>query len=469
MQLVDVGRLATQAYRGVAPDKLLDALERVASSLQGVRVLHINATPYGGGVSELLRSVVPVLRGLGLVADWRIIAGDQSFFEVTKTIHNALQGASIDLSAEQWSVYEANARLNAAVMDHDYDIVFVHDPQPLALPVMGGRGGAKWVWRCHIDTSEPSPEVWAHLHRFLEPYDAAVFTMAEFVPADLPPMRVDIIPPAIDPLSPKNMALPTPLAQEILQWIGVDTNAPLVTQVSRFDPWKDPLGVIAAYRMAREQIPDLQLAMVASMALDDPQGWGMYRKITEESGDDLQIHLFTNLTGAGNVEVNAFQAQSDIVVQKSIREGFGLVVSEAMWKATPVIAGRTGGIALQTADGSGGVLVDDVEACAREMVDLLRDPQRAREAGQRGQDRVRDHFLLPRLLLSELILMREVLEGRAAGQLAGIDHDPVCGIVLTQTTTVANHRGQRYAFCSNRCRDLFLAQPERYLRQRWSA
>jgi trehalose synthase len=239
-------------------------------------------------------------------------------------------------------------------------------------------------------------------------FDSAVFTMKEFVPPAFPVPRIDIIPPAIDPLSPKNMPLADATARQVLQWIGMDLDRPLITQVARFDPWKDPFGVIAVYRMLCQDIPGLQLALVGSLALDDPEGGEIYNKIAEESRNDPDIHLFTNLVGVGNVEVNAFQRLSQVIIQKSIREGFGLVVSEAMWKSTPVVAERTGGIPLQMADGAGGILVESPEECATAVRSLLRDPGLAKALAQRGRERVRQEFLLPRLLLDELRLMKEL-------------------------------------------------------------
>ena len=237
-------------------------------------------------------------------------------------------------------------------------------------------------------------------------YDAAVFTMDQFVPPDFPLGRRAIIPPAIDPLSPKNMPLSEGDTRQILEWIGVHAERPIVTQVSRFDPWKDPLGVIAAYRLARQEIPGLQLALVGSMALDDPEGWDVYRQITQAAEADPRIYLFTNLSGVGNIEVNAFQRRSRVVIQKSIREGFGLVVSEALWKGTPVVAGRAGGIPLQMADGVGGILVESVDECAKGLITLFQHPDRAADLAARGRERVREYFLLPRLLLDELALMK---------------------------------------------------------------
>jgi trehalose synthase len=393
------------AYRDIVPESILDALRDEAKALRGARILHVNATAYGGGVSELLRSSVPLLRDLGLTVDWKVIGGSPDFFRATKALHNALQGAPETLSEGERAAYLDCTRENAPLLDGGYDFIVIHDPQPAALLSMHGRGDARWVWRCHIDTSEPNPEAWRFLRPFLADFDAAVFTMPEFVPPDLPVARVRTIAPAIDPLSPKNLDIGERTASQILDWIGVDLPGRLVTQVSRFDPWKDPFGVIAAYRLVREEIPDLQLALVGSMALDDPEGWDVYGQLTERAEADPQIHIYTNLTGASNVEVNAFQRLSEVVVQKSIREGFGLVVSESLWKGTPVVAGRAGGIPMQMPEGVGGLLVDSVEECASALLKLLSDRELAEQLGHSGRARVREHFLLPRLLMEELALL----------------------------------------------------------------
>lgn len=465
LQQVDVGRRSLDAYRGIAPDEQLDELRRLAEPLRGARLLEVNATPYGGGVSELLRSAIPLLNDLGLVADWKIIGGEPAFFDATKALHNALQGAPDSLTAAQRAAYLAASQRNAQLLEESYDFIVVHDPQPAAIPALRGRGNARWIWRCHIDTSSPNADAWALLRPYLAEYDAAVFTMAEFVPPDLPTARLELIPPAIDPLSPKNLALPDSLARAVLGWIGVDLQRPLVTQVSRFDPWKDPLGVIAAYRLARERVPQLQLVLAGSMALDDPEGWSVYERIVAEAQRDRLIHAFTNLTGIGNVEVNALQVVSDVVIQKSLREGFGLVVSEAMWKGTPVVAGRAGGIPLQMADGAGGYLVDGVEACADALVRLLSDPDGAMRLASAGRERVRQQFLMPRLLLDEVRLLRDLSAGRPEPQRnAGAMTDPVCGMTVTDpdAAPTARHAGQRYRFCSEDCRQEFEARPERY-------
>ena len=405
LQKVAVGRWSLDAYEGIAPDAILEELREHARTLNGARILNVNATAYGGGVSELLRSSVPLLRDLGMTVDWKVIAGSEGFFRATKALHNALQGSSRTLTGAEREAYLQCSEENARALDGDYDFIIVHDPQPAGLLAAHGKGTARWIWRCHIDTSEPNPDAWKFMAGHLEGFDAAVFTMSEFVPPELPIERVEMIPPAIDPLSPKNMDLDHATASQILDWIGVEVPGRMITQVSRFDLWKDPLGVIDAYRLVRGEIGELQLALVGSMALDDPEGWDVYRQVTEAAEGDPLIHIFTNLTGVGNVEVNAFQRFSEVVVQKSIREGFGLVVSESLWKGTPVVAGRAGGIPMQMPPGTGGLLVESTEQCAQAILRLLGDRALADELGQSGRRSVREHFLLPRLLRDELRLL----------------------------------------------------------------
>jgi trehalose synthase len=384
-------------------------LRALAEPLAGARVLHLNATPYGGGVAEILRSEVPLLRDLGLSADWKIVTGDKEFFSVTKTMHNALQGARRTLTDHEREIYLTYSTRNARLLEEEYDLIVAHDPQPLAMPQFHGRAGARWIWRCHIDTSEPNPELWGFLRPYLDDYDAAVFTLEDFVPPAFPVGRVEVIPPAIDPESPKNIEIPSKIALRLLGWLGVELGKPLLTQVSRFDPWKDQPGVIEAYRMVKEEVGDLKLALVGSMALDDPEGWEVYRQIKDAARKDPDIDIFTNLTGVSNVEVNAFQRFSDVCVQKSIREGFGLVVSETLWKETPVVAGEAGGIPLQMRGGAGGFLVGSVEECAEKVLHLLRNPEEGEELALWGKELVRERFLLTRLIADELVLYASLL------------------------------------------------------------
>jgi len=273
LQTVDVGVESLDAYSPFVAREKLEEIREMARQLRGARILHLNATPYGGGVSELLRSQVPLLRDLGLHADWKVIFGDEEFFSITKSFHNALQGGELTLNEEVKEVYLDCNRRNARLLEEQYDYIIVHDPQPLALLEFKGRGSTRWLWRCHIDTSEPNQEVWDFLKPFTQQYDGAIFTMDSFIPPNLQVPKIGVIPPAIDPLSPKNMAIPANLCRRVISWVGVNLRKPLLTQVSRFDPWKDPLGVIDVYHMVKEEVPDLQLAMIGSMALDDPEAW----------------------------------------------------------------------------------------------------------------------------------------------------------------------------------------------------
>ena len=405
LQQVLVGAQSIDAYSSTVGKQKIEELKALAAKLRGARVLHINATAYGGGVAELLRSHIPLLRSLGIEAEWMIIRGDDAFFNVTKSFHNALQGADYDLRSRGKETYLANNSRNARYLNGSYDYIVVHDPQPAAMKHLHGSSTAKWVWRCHIDTSKPNPRVWNFLKPYVEEYDALVFTMDQYTPPGLPADKLHLMPPAIDPLSPKNMMLPQELCRKIVSWVGISTDRPLITQVSRFDPWKDPLGVIEAYRKVKSHIPGVQLALLGHLAMDDPEGWVMYEKVLMASGDDPDIHLFTNYTAASSIEVNAFQRYSDVVIQKSIREGFGLVVSEALWKGTPVVAGRAGGIPLQLKDGKGGFLVESVDECAEKVLYLLEHPSEARQMGLKGRQRIRSHFLTPRLLYDQLALL----------------------------------------------------------------
>lgn len=402
-------------YRRLVGDELIDEIEALARDLKGVRACHINSTGFGGGVAELLSRHVPLARALGIDADWRIIQGPPKFFTITKAFHNALQGAPYSLSESAEAVYLHVNQESAKALDADYDVFVVHDPQPAAFrEAVGAKGaGAKWIWRCHIDTSSPNQEVASFLLPFLNAYDAAIFTMKEFLLPGLRTKQVAIIPPAIDPFSTKNMELSGEICHEVIANAGVDTKRPLVVQVSRFDPWKDPLGVIQAYRLAKRELPSLQLALVGAIAGDDPEGWQLLARVQEETEGDDDAYVFTNLSGVGSMEVNAFQRGADLVIQKSLREGFGLVVAESFWKGTALVAGRAGGIPMQFPPGYDRYLITNVEDCAARMVELLRDEWRRKEFGQAAREHVRRHFLLPRLLRDELKLIKSVLGGGA--------------------------------------------------------
>ncbi|MEZ5398799.1 MAG: glycosyltransferase [Bryobacteraceae bacterium] len=396
-------------YKEVAGPEVLATLRQLAGPLQGLRVLHINSTGEGGGVAELLMSLVPLMRDAGLEAEWQVLCHDDPFFEVTKGFHNALQGKPFALNEERRERYLRRNRTCAAMLEGSYDVIIAHDPQPAGLRSFRPDAAAHWIWRCHIDTSRPDPEVWGFVKPFVSLYERSVFTMVEFVPPDLSGPVVAIIAPAIDPHSPKNQDLSRSHARASVAEFGVDLTRPLLLQVARFDPWKDPEGAIQTYRIAKKEVPGLQLALIGAMAADDPEGWEIYARLEAPAAADPDIFLFTNLTGVQAHEVNAFQRVADVQLQKSIREGFGLVVSEALWKETPVIGGRVGGITLQIEDGVSGYLVDDSEEAAERVIRICRDPELAGQMGQAGRRCVRERFLITRLLEDWLRLLNDVI------------------------------------------------------------
>ncbi|MFQ5827692.1 MAG: glycosyltransferase [Candidatus Methylomirabilia bacterium] len=390
-------------------EELMREMGALVEELKGIRICHINSTATGGGVAELLARYVPVLQALEISADWRLIYGQPEFFKITKAFHNALQGGPHDLQESQKKLYLQVNEESAALLDAHYDVFIVHDPQPAAFRHFAGPRGAKWIWRCHIDTSAPDETVSSFLRPFIEEYDAVVFTMAEFLLPGLQAGRVAQIAPAIDPLATKNMELPLDVCRGAIADAGIDPSRPLLVQISRFDPWKDPLGVIRAYRLIKEEIPGVQLALIGFMASDDPQGWEILNLVEEESAKDPDMYVWTNMSGVGSMEVNVFQRGCDVVIQKSLREGFGLVVSEAFWKEKPVVAGKAGGIPMQFPHGFERYLVDTVEACAERVVQLLNRPGERGAFGRAGRERVREEFLIPRLVRDELRLIRDVL------------------------------------------------------------
>jgi len=415
LPVVNVGRKSLGDYGTLVSRGLMDEIKRLAEPLQGKRVLHLSATAFGGGVAEINYTLVPLMADAGLDVEWRIMRGADEFFAVTKAIHNALQGAPRGLTAEERAVYERYNRETAEELQAaDYDYVIVHDPQPAAVIDSAGPAGPNWIWRGHIDFSTPNIEVLEFLLPWLRRYDASVFHMREYVPTADGLGLVAIWPPAIDPLQPKNMALSAEDAAYIVDQFGVDVDRPLLTQVSRFDPWKDPLGVIDAYRSVKERHPDVQLALVGSMAHDDPEGWEYYNRTVEHADGDPDIYILSNMNNVGAVEVNAFQVHSQALIQKSIKEGFGLTVTEALWKGRPIVASRVGGIVAQIEDGETGWLVGTVDDCARACVEILRDPAEARTRALKGKELVRRRFLTPRLLRDWFVLFN-LLAGNDTG------------------------------------------------------
>jgi trehalose synthase len=415
LQLVNVGHKSLADYATIATRGLMDEIRRLAEPLEGKRVVHLSATAFGGGVAEINYTLVPLMMSAGLDTEWRIIRGAEEFYNVTKTIHNALQGNPQGLDGEQQVIFRRYQELNAEEFGDDYDFVIVHDPQPVGIIDHFADSRAHWIWRGHIDFSTPNTSVLNFLLPSIRRYDAAIFHMREYVPQAEGLPTAYIWPPAIDPLAPKNMALSAEDAAYIVDQFGIDVERPLLTQVSRFDPWKDPLGVIDAYRRVKERFRDVQLALVGSMAHDDPEGWDYYNQTVAYAAGDPDVYILSNLNNVGSVEVNAFQVHSNAVLQKSVREGFGLTVTEALWKTRPTVAGRVGGIVAQIQDGVTGWLVESADECAEACVEVLRDPGEARHRALRGKEYVRRHFLTPRLLRDWLVLFNRLLGNDTSG------------------------------------------------------
>ena len=407
LQEVGLGDRSLADYTHLCGRPLIEEIRELAEPLRGKRVLHASATAFGGGVSEILYTLVPLMRDVGLDAHWQVILGREEFFNVTKLLHNSLQGDPRTPTDEEWEIHDRYNLLNAMGLEGGWDAIVIHDPQPVLIRHHAPDRANKWVWRCHIDLSEPNPASIERLLPAVQEYDASIWHMQHYVPAGLDG-GVRIVPPAIDPLSPKNMALAPEDAAFVSGQFGIDPDRPLLCQVSRFDPWKDPIGVIDCYRMVNEEVPDVQLALVGSMATDDPEGWEYFHETYRYADGDPDVKILNNLNNVGAIEVNAFQSQADVMLQKSLREGFGLTVTEALWKARPTIGGDVGGIPLQISDGETGYLVSSPEQAARRSVEILGDPELGRSLGRAGKERARGSFLTPRLLRDYLVLFGDL-------------------------------------------------------------
>ena len=408
--------IAKEEYLDISSEEQRAEIAALAEELRGLRVVHVNSTATGGGVAEILQSMVPLMDSLGLPTERVVVNGNPNFFQATKRIHNLLQGAEGALSERELEAYvDTNRRIAEEFQQRDLqaDCWFFHDPQVLPLAGMMAVGpGALKNWVCHIDLTAPSESTLNSLLPYTRQYHNLFFSLENYVPGGLGEAPVHITPPAIDPFTTKNMALDTWEASAIASAMGIDTGRPLVTQVSRFDLWKDPIGVVEAYRMARQHIPGLQLALLGiSQAIDDPEAAGVVGQVEEYAAGDPDVHLYfypDGLPASIDKVVNAFQVASDVVLQKSVREGFGLTVAEAMWKGKAVIGGNVGGIRVQIEDGLTGYLVDSPRECAERIVQLVSDGELKDRVGKAARESVRQKFLLPRLALDYLRVARGV-------------------------------------------------------------
>ncbi|HXZ35230.1 MAG TPA: glycosyltransferase [Thermodesulfobacteriota bacterium] len=390
-----------EAYREIAPQGSVEFLLRMAEKIGKKRILHMNSTKLGGGVAEILRSLVPLLESVGLEAQWDVITGNEEFFSTTKAFHNALQGQEQRISPEMLQNYLEINRENAKRLSLEADFVIIHDPQPAALIESRRNKKGKWVWRCHIDVSQPQRKVWDFLRQFVVKYDAAIFSLPRF--AQRLPIPQFLIYPSIDPLSDKNRGISPQELDQILSRLKISLDKPILLQVSRFDRFKDPLGVIQAYRLVKKH-HDLQLILAGGGATDDPEGEAVLAEVRQAAQDDPDIRVLV-LPPDANLEINALQRVATIVLQKSLREGFGLTVAEAMWKGKPVIGGFTGGITVQLVYGVTGFTVNSVEGTAFRIHYLLDNPEAMARMGQDAREFVRRNFLITRHLGDYLALM----------------------------------------------------------------
>ncbi len=397
-------------YESVVGSPVIRHLQQLGGCLAGKKVVHVNSTKMGGGVAEILHRFVPLMETLGMDVSWEVITGTEAFFKTTKTIHNALQGSSVGLTADMIEAFEETNRMNAERLCDvlsEADFVIIHDPQPAPLLKMCPDRKGKWIWRCHIDVSRPNRSVWRYLKKWVEPYDASIFSLPDFA-KPLPHLQY-LIPPSIDPLSEKNVELPPDEVHRTLHSFGIDTERPVALQVSRYDRFKDPVGVVRAYRICKRW-QDIQLVMAGGEASDDPEGSAVLQEVRAAAADDPDIHILT-LPGDAHRTINALQRGADVILQKSTREGFGLTVTEALWKKKPVLGGDTGGIRLQILDRFNGFRVRTPQGAAMKMHYLLEHLDEAHRMGENAQAYVRENFLITQQLRSNLALIMALMQG----------------------------------------------------------
>jgi trehalose synthase len=389
-----------EEYAPIVDRNIIDELYLLAEKLKGRVIQNINSTAVGGGVAEILNRMLPLMRDLGVDFRWDLIKGDEKFFVITKKFHNALHGVEEEISDEEISYFLEINQKNAQEIFFSGDIVFIHDPQPIALIEKKHELPNKWLWRCHIDFSKPIPALWNFLRPFIERYDAAVFSAPAFA-RELLTKQV-LVSPSIDPLSDKNKDLPEEFIDKMFERFGVDRSRPVITQISRFDYLKDPVGVVKAYRMVKKYV-DCQLILAGGGATDDPEGMKILEMVKNEAENDKDIFILF-LPPGSDVEINALQRGSSIILQKSLKEGFGLTVAEALWKAKPVIASAVGGIPLQITHKFSGILAHSIEGTAYWIKQLIHEPEYAKKLGVNGKGHIKDNFLITRHIQDYLLL-----------------------------------------------------------------
>ena len=406
----EVAPRSIEDYAPFAGAEAIERLRAAAEPLRGARVLHVSTAASGGRVAETLSALLPLALDCGVAVEWRVLSGDGALAAATDALGAGFQGAETALAEDTLDAYEAASAAALEALDGPYDLVCVHDPEPLGLVAAAGSFGGRWLWRCHVDAGEPDPPLWDLARQLVDRFELEIYPLASFAPPDRPSQRVRAIAPALDPLAPRHHDLPLKLSGDVLRSLGLDLSRPLIAMIG-LDRFKDPHEVIDAFALAREREPDLQLALAGVLGGERSEDWALVAELTDYVGRRPEVHVLTNQSGVGNVELNALRKIARVCVQKSLREGYGLSVSEALWKGTPVIASETGGVAEQLRDGREGYLTMGTDETAARIAELVADPALAIELGESGRERVRERFLVSRLLEDELDLLARALAG----------------------------------------------------------
>lgn len=399
-------------YRRISGDTTVDEIRRLAEPLKGLRVLHLSVTAFGTGVAELLNSSVPVLSDVGLNCHWQVVRPTEDFASCSKALYRSLAGIGHEWSGELATTWLGYSRMNAELLTEEFDVIVVHDPQPAAIRSFvseAARRNTRWVFRSHLDLSDAQPEAWQALREHIKDYDALVFDTEPFVHSDMPDVPLTIIPPAIDPLGPRNMELPQDTIENVLLNYGMDPKRPLICQHSPCDPGSDFLGCIDIYDQVKDRIPEVQMALIAATSPEDPASIEHFDAAVRRSMEYVDVHILRGTNEVGNVEMNAFQRASSVVIQKGLRKGFGIWISDAQWKQRPVVTTATGGLSQQVIDGETGLLAETVDEFSEQIIRLLREPALARRLGEAGQRHVQERFLLPRFMIDELRLLGQLV------------------------------------------------------------
>jgi len=402
---IEVGKKSLDNYISTAGERKIQEIKDLAQKLSGSRILHINPSAFGGGVAEILFTIVPLMRDTGLEVDWFAIQGNEKIAKITDDICNGLKSKRVEITREMQNKYLEFCEEHVANIEDKYDYIIIHTSDPVGMVNFKEKFSARWIWRCDLDISSPDPETWKFLSPLIKKFDGSIFTIKQFMNRDIKFKNFAISPPTIDPLNLKNSILSQEEYKKIVQKFGVNPDRPIILQLASCHPSRDPLGIIDAYRIVKEQIPDVQLVLITFISSNDPDSWKYYEKTVRHAGEDYNIHFLSNMNGVGSIESNAFQRAAGIIIKKSMKENFGIVVTEGLWKEKPVIASNVNGLSIQVVDEINGFLVNNTEEFAEKILLLLTQPELARKMGIRGKEYVRENFLITRQLKDYLTLL----------------------------------------------------------------